>query len=73
MRAGGSTIEFAFIEEIPTIHDDLPDVGEDDDDPTRAETSHEDRWAPATTRGSASGDEGKPDEVGDGLRVPAGL
>ena len=30
MRAGGSNI--AFIEVIPTIHGDLPDVGEDDAD-----------------------------------------
>ena len=35
----------------------------------QVETSHEGRWGPARTRGSASGDVGKPDEVGDGLRV----
>ena len=35
----------------------------------QVETSHEDRWSPASTRGSASRDEGKPDEAEDGLRV----
>ena len=35
----------------------------------QVETSHEDRWSPASTRRSASRDEGKPDEAEDGLRV----